>query len=194
MEAQSRKRIVAFGGAGMGIAAGSLLVAALNPLAIAGAQTTTTTPPAAAAPADKGAKLDSVLAPLVADGTLTQAQADKVKAAFEAARPADGMGRHGRGGPAGIGRGVALDEAAAFLGTDAASLRTQLQSGKSLGEIAGDKKDALIASLVASANKRIDDAVTAGKLSADQATQLKSNTQQRITDMVNNVKPARPAR
>lgn len=164
---------------GTAIAAGTLAVAAFGPT-VAGAQSTTQ-PPSATAPAPRQS-LDDVLKALVSDGTLTQAQADTVKARIEAARP--------QGGHRGGKHGAHLEEVATFLNTTVAELKTQLDSGKTIAQIAGDKTSALIDSLVASSNKRIDEAVAAGKMTAEQATQLKTETKQRITDMVNGVKPA----
>ena len=58
--------------------------------------------------------------------------------------------------------------------------------------IAGAKKDALITALVADETKRIDAAVTAGKLTAAQATTLKSTLTARVTTQVNAVRPMGP--
>jgi polyhydroxyalkanoate synthesis regulator phasin len=158
--------------------------------ALAGAaDTTTTAPPAATAEAaptvkDRPQPFKDALDKLVADGTITQAQADKVAAALEAARPAKGLG--GPGGP-GMRHGfaeVALDEVASILGLQATDLKTQLQAGKSLADIAGDKKDELITGLVDKADAKIDAAVTDGKLTADQATKLKAGLKDRITHVV----------
>lgn len=193
------KKALATGIAALAVAGGSVAVAAVSPFGAASAQTgsSSTTAPAAgssgsATPAPRpDGPLEQALKALVADGTLTQAQADAVQAKLDALRPADGGGRHGRGemGGPGMKAGAGLDEVATFLGISVDDLHTQLESGKTIAQIAGDKTQALIDSLVASANKRIDDAVTAGKLTADKATELKSQTTQRITDMVNNTMP-----
>jgi hypothetical protein len=51
-----------------------------------------------------------------------------------------------------------------------------LHAGETLAAIAGSKKDALDCKhLLPTRLKRIDAAVTAGKLTADQATKLKAN-------------------
>ena len=76
----------------------------------------------------------------------------------------------------------------ATLGIDAATLRSRLVAGESLATIAGAKKDALIAALVAEETKQIDAAVTAGKLTADQAKTLKDNLNAHVTEEVNSVR------
>jgi hypothetical protein len=73
------------------------------------------------------------------------------------------------------------------LGIDAATLKSRLEAGESLATIAGAKKDALIAALVADETKQIDAAVTAGKLTADQAATLKSGLTAHVTEEVNEV-------
>ena len=139
-----------------------------------------------------GAMLADSLSKLVTDGTITQAQADSITAALEANRPAGmpgdgmggpGMGRHhgkggegmggpGKGGPGmGRGRGAGLEAAATALGITADELRTELQSGKSIADVAtakGVNVQTVIDALVAEAKTR-------------------------ITDMVNGVRPAAPA-
>jgi len=70
------------------------------------------------------------------------------------------------------------------LGIDAATLKSRLDAGDSLATIAGAKKDALITALVAFENKQIDDAVAAGKLTAAQATTMKSKVKDGVTAMV----------
>ena len=70
------------------------------------------------------------------------------------------------------------------LGIDAATLKSRLDAGDSLATIAGAKKDALITALVAFETKRIDAAVTAGKLKAERATEMKSKLKDFVTKMV----------
>ena len=67
------------------------------------------------------------------------------------------------------------------IGVDSATIRTRLAAGESLGAIAGAKKAELIALLVADKTKRIDADVTAGKLTAAQATTLKAGLTARVT-------------
>jgi len=130
----------------------------------------------------------SVLSALVAKGTITQAQADAIKAAFVAAAPVRGNGGPGKGiGPMDADR-VALDALIAkTIGVDSATVRTRLAAGESLGAIAGAKKAELIAALVAYETKRIDAAVTAGKLTAAQATTLKAGLTAHVTAEVDAV-------
>jgi len=131
----------------------------------------------------------SVLAALVTKGTITQAQADAVKAAFAAAAPVRGFDGPGKGmGPLGEDRAALEALIAKTIGIDSAALRTRLAAGESLGAIAGAKKAELIAVLVADETKRIDAAVTAGKLTAAQATTLKAGLTAHVTAEVEEVR------
>jgi hypothetical protein len=140
------------------------------------------------------AEVASVLAGLVTKGTITQAQSDAITAALAAAETAEhandpqgGPKRPGLGDPA-----ATLSLIATTIGVDAATIQKRLAAGETLAAIAGAKKDALIAALVADETKRIDAAVTAGKLTADQATKLKANLTAHVTDEVNSTRPAGP--
>jgi hypothetical protein len=139
------------------------------------------------------AEVASVLAALVTKGTITQAQSDAITAALEAAEASehanDGMG------PAGVGMkdpAALLTLISTTIGIDSATIKTRLAAGETLAAIAGSKKDALITALVADETKRIDAAVTAGKLTAAQATTLKSTLTAHITDEVNSTRPMGP--
>lgn len=95
-----------------------------------------------AAQKSPGDRISTALSGLVEDGTITQAQSDKVAAAMKP----DGQGHEGRGGPGGHGpgmRGPGAAEvraaAAKALGLTEAQLETKLQS-QSLGEIADAQK------------------------------------------------------
>jgi len=133
--------------------------------------------------------LASILKDLVTKGTLTQAQADALTAAVTAAKAAhDADGPEGgKGGPLGADRAAIEALVTKTIGVDSATVKSRLQAGESLAQIAGAKKDALIAALVADETKRIDAAVTAGKLTAAQATELKANLVAHITEEVNAV-------
>ena len=141
-----------------------------------------------------GAEVASVLAGLVTKGTITQAQADAITAALAAAETAE-HANDPQGGPEGQGRpdpAAILSIITSTIGLDAATIQKRLAAGETLGAIAGAKKDALIAALVADETKRIDAAVTAGKLTAAQATTMKSTLTAHVTDEVNSTRPVGP--
>ena len=97
-------------------------------------------------------------------------------------RPMGGMG-----GPQDADRAALEALVSKTIGVDTATIKSRLQAGESLAQIAGAKKDALIAALVANETKRIDAAVTAGKLTAAQATEMKANLVAHVTEEVNEV-------
>jgi hypothetical protein len=135
------------------------------------------------------------LASAVASGKLTQAQADAMSANLQQRLTDLVNGAFPKGGP-GFGFHVGgLDAAATYLGLTADQLRTQLESGKTLAQIAnatsGKSAAGLIAALVADAKKDIAAAVSAGKLTQAQADTITSDLQQRITDLVNGTLPTR---
>src|SRR5262249_15362432 len=100
------------------------------------------------------------------------------------------------GGPGGFGFGPGViregfNTAAQAIGITPEQLRTEIQ-GKSLAQVAqAHNKTAndVITALQNAANQRIDQAVTAGKLTADQGNTMKTNIDQRITQLVNQVVP-----
>ena len=129
-------------------------------------------------------KLGSLLSGLVTKGTITQSQADAIVKAQTDAMAA---------GKAAMdkNRAAGLAVITSTLGITEEALKTRMKAGDSLATIAGDKKDALIAALVAYENKEITDAQTAGKITADRATKMKANVTVRVTEMVNNLRPPR---
>ena len=132
--------------------------------------------------------ISSILSGLVAKGTLTQAQVDAIKSAFAAAAPVRGFDGPGKGmGPKDEDRAAIEALVSKTIGVDSATIRTRLAAGESLGAIAGAKKADLIAALVADETKRIDADVTAGKLTAAQATTLKSGLTAHVTEEVDRV-------
>jgi urease accessory protein UreF len=140
------------------------------------------------------------IAAAVTAGKLTQAQADQITASLtqrltdfvNGTRPAGGP----PGGP-GFGHGPGggdLAAAATYLGTTTANLMTQLQSGKTLAQIAsatsGKSTAGLVSALVAAEKTEIAAAVTAGRLTQAQADQITATLTQRFTDLVNGTRPA----
>ena len=128
------------------------------------------------------ATLNAALKALVAKGTITQSQADAITSEVNAAEAAEHAAR-------GIQKSAHDTVISSTLGIDVATLKSRLAAGETLAAIAGDKKNALIAALVAQENSEIDAAVAAGKLTSAQATTKKANVTQRVTDMVNNTRP-----
>jgi hypothetical protein len=133
------------------------------------------------------ADLAATLSALVAKGTITQAQADAITAAATAAETAKRAAKD-------ADHAVKDAERVAFealisktIGVDSATIRTRLAAGESLGAIAGAKKAELIAVIVADKTKRIDAEVTAGKLTAAQATTLKAGLTAHVTAEVDSV-------
>ena len=119
------------------------------------------------------------------DTAITQARSD-------AGLPADGRGfpgGPGHRGPGGFGFG--LDAAATAIGITPEQLKTELP-GKSLAQVAqahGKTANDVATALKNQANQQIDQAVTAGRLTADQANTRKQQIDQRIDQMVNQVMP-----
>jgi hypothetical protein len=130
----------------------------------------------------------------VADGRLTKAQGDALKERIESGQaplfvgPGLGFGGHG---PFEHHLGD-LDAAASYLGLTEDQLRTQLQSGKTLADVAkaqGKSVDGLVDALVAAAKQHLDEAVADGRLTKAQEDQILSDLKQRITDRVNGKLP-----
>ncbi|HEV7753083.1 MAG TPA: hypothetical protein VGO71_16165 [Baekduia sp.] len=148
-----------------------------------------------------GAAEDAQLDQAVKDGKITQAQADAIKA--ERAKdgrvlggPGAGGGRGGHGpgdhGAPGPGGPAALDAAATALGLKAAELRTKLDAGKSIADVAKDQgKDiATVKSAIKDAvTKQLDADVTAGRLTAAQRTEELAELDQHLDDLVNRTPP-----
>jgi len=141
----------------------------------------------------RGIDLATTLSALVAKGTITQVQADAILAAADAARAAvETLKPVKLEKPTKAEKDAQLVLISTTIGVDTATIKSRLAAGETLATIAGAKKDALIAALVAYQTKRIDAAVTAGKITAAQATILKDRLLTHITEDVNEVRPANP--
>lgn len=129
----------------------------------------------------------------VAAGQLTEAQATELKERVDSAEfPLVGRGVHGgpgfRGhGPGHAGRGDVLAAAASYLGLTEVELREQLAE-RTLAEVAKDEGKSvsgLVDAMVAAAEKSIDQAVADGKLTKEQADQIKAGLEEHMTERVN---------
>ena len=172
-----RKKLIIAGAAGALTLAG--LGVALPALADDDSTTTGTT---------SEDRIRDALSDLVDNGSITQDQADEVASTLsDAGFGGHGPDGHGPGGP-GFGR-LGLSTAADTLGMTEDELRTALQAdGASLASVAqaqGVDVQTLIDALVQEATDRINQAVTDGDLTQDEADQRLADLEQRITDRVN---------
>jgi polyhydroxyalkanoate synthesis regulator phasin len=139
---------------------------------------------------DPSVRLRESLQTLVDDGTITSEQADAVATHLGSMRGDRAGGRHGDGHRAGGANSAALAE---LLGLEAAEIRTALQAGSTIAELAEANSvdvQTVIDGLVAAANLRIDEAVADGRITDDEAAAKRAELVTRITDSVNTVHPA----
>ena len=138
--------------------------------------------------AEKPDKFKGILDALVQKGVITQQQEDAILAAMKDAAGKDSARVH-----------VAHDlfgAAAQYLGTTEKDLRAKLP-GTSLGKIADGMAPAksragLVAALTTAANADIDKAVADKRITADQATTLRSKVAGEITSLVDRTRPTKP--
>ncbi len=184
------------GAAGVALAAsvavGGLTVAAINPLASAGAQdgaTTTTT----AAPAKAGGQtlrdrvkvkdskiVHDALASLVSDGTITQAQSEAVQARLEDTAT---KLRGERRAAVAARRQDLVSTAATALGMTPADLKAEIKAGKTVAQVADEHHvdlQKVTDALTAEIDKAIDQAVTSGKIDQARADTMKSKVGPRV--------------
>jgi uncharacterized protein YidB (DUF937 family) len=122
-------------------------------------------------------------------GRLTEAQGAELKKRIDSddSVPLFGGMHPGGHGPDHAGPFGSLDAAAAYLGVTEAELRDQL-ADKTLAEIAKEKGKSvagLVQALTKAAENRIDEAVADGRLTQEQATELKADLAERIEGLVN---------
>lgn len=136
----------------------------------------------------------------VANGKLSQEQADRLEAAAPAMldRLLNAVpGSHDGGGDHPRIRTIAknaLETVAGVLDTDVASITAQLKEGKTIAEIAGPETQAVIDALTEDANQAIEKAVADGKLPADKEDAAKEKAANAIERFVNEGRPHRGPR
>ena len=142
------------------------------------------------------ARVDSA----IAAGKLTPEQGAKLKARIAEAKGLGVGARKGFGKKARalkqrlMARGKTLGAAADYLGLTRAELRTELQEGRSLAEIAGSQgksKAGLVAALTKEANERIANALADGKLTQTRADALKERIAERVERLVERQREAK---
>jgi len=105
-----------------------------------------------------------------------------------------GFGANGRGFGLGLGLfGQGAASITSYLGIDSSTLRSDLQNGQTLAQIAkaqGKTAGGLVSAIVAAEEKALDSAVTAGRLTAAQKQQIESRLSQTVTAIVNGTRPA----
>ncbi|MEN3282189.1 MAG: hypothetical protein V7607_3329 [Solirubrobacteraceae bacterium] len=154
--------------------------------------------------ATKAAAIDQVDARLAA-GKITKDQADQLKKRIQSGDvpPLGGIGGgpglgFGTGGPGGgpggpgallkAGVGDSLAAAAKYLGLSEADLRSQLDAGKSLADVAKAQSkdlDGLEQAILTAAKSDLDKAVTDKQLTQSQADDVYNRLKDNIADMVN---------
>ena len=119
----------------------------------------------------------------VAAGRLTKEEADALKERIQSDDFPVFGGLH-----RGFGHFAKLDAAANYLGLTEAELRSELEGGKSLAQVArdhGKPVDGLVDALVAAEKEHLDSAVTAGRITKAQEDELLNGLKERITSLVN---------
>jgi hypothetical protein len=112
----------------------------------------------------------------------------------------DQKGVAGPGGrPGHVAKSDSLAVASAYLGIPQADLATRVHAGETLaaiaGATAGRDRAGLIAALVADANAKVDAALAAGTITAEQATRAKANATDHATRAVDSTRgPGGPGR
>ncbi len=184
------------------VAAATVLVLAGSAIGIAAAQSTPTPSPAPGTGQQQQqqqrtnyqAFLDALAKRL--NISTTQLETAMGQARTDVGLPANGPGPfgpggHGAGGPGGRGFGGDLNAAAQAIGISADQLRQELP-GKSLAQVAqahGKTANDVATALKNAAHQRIDQEVANGRMQAADAAQRKTQIDQRIDQMVNEVKP-----
>ncbi len=140
---------------------------------------------------DPTQRLQEVLQPLVDASTITQAQADAVIEALQAAAPKDG-----KGGPGGPGRpgggGAGFKVVAETLGLTEQEVREAVIDGQTLAEIAeanDSSADELVDAILADIKSHMDEKVAAGDLTQEEADAKLAEAEERVAEFVNNTKP-----
>lgn len=181
----------------MGVAAlaavlGLLLGATIFVPNLAGAEESTTTTTAGDESsedrlANRQDRIRTALDGLVANGTITSAQADAVAAELAGQWPERGRRFHRLH--------FGLDVVSTTIGITEAELREALRGGQTIAEVAeanGVSAQTVIDAMVGAITTRMDEALAAGNIDEERAAQVKENAVARATEIVNREWSTRP--
>jgi hypothetical protein len=199
MEKNSKRKLAAGAAAALAVAGGSAAVAATkfsspkeeSQAVVNDAAEQLGIEPSKLSSALKKALEDRVDAAVTA-GRLTKEEGDAMKARIESGELP--LFFAGGGHPRFDHHGPKLDAAATYLGLTEAQIRTELDSGKTLAQIAtahGKTVDGLVQALYDAQKKELDAGVSAGRLTQSQEDSILASLKQRITDLVNGTRPPR---
>lgn len=139
---------------------------------------------------DKQDLIDALVA--AGEERLDEAKAelpDRIAEAIESTHTGGGdHGGRGPGGRGGFGGGASLETAAKALGISEDDLKTALQDGRTIAEVAKEKGvdvQKVIDALVAESKAKTAEALKAGKITQEQADERDANATERITSFVN---------
>ena len=127
----------------------------------------------------------------VASGDLTEEQGEALK---ERAANGPGWFGFGPGGPGGVrhaafGGAIDLDVIAETLGMTTAELQAELEAGATLSEIItaqGSTVEAVVDALIVDVRADLDTAVAEGDITQEQADERLIETEERLTEAINN--------
>lgn len=164
------------------LALGGITGAALGAPGLAGAADVAAS--TAETPGDGAGWIDDTLADLVADGTLTQEQADAVASALDEARP-----ERGRRGQRHLG---VVAEALGLTGDDVRTALRDDQTIAGLAEAQGVDVQAVVDAVVADLEARLAERVADGHISQEEADERLAGAEEHLTAVVEG--EARPFR
>ncbi|HXG42312.1 MAG TPA: hypothetical protein VNL95_06260 [Dehalococcoidia bacterium] len=124
----------------------------------------------------------------VQEGRLTQDQAQRLRDRIAQTEPGFPWGRHGGRWAVKAGHGVVLQSAAQVLGMSTDDLTAQLRQGKSLAQVAqehGISTDDFKSRLLSQVDQQLSQLVQQGRLTQQQADQLKQRIHDNIDAIVN---------
>ncbi|WP_419926228.1 hypothetical protein [Candidatus Poriferisocius sp.] len=175
------KKLLAGGVAVISLAAGLLVVTAVSPLGLAGAQEVSPQPTEA----------QPTLTAVSATSEATSIESTTADDSADDDGSCDGrQSRLGKSSRHGI-RASALTTLAEALDMDRDSLVETLRNGQTVAQLAGGRADDVIAALVQDWTDRIEAKVADGALDQDQADEMIAGLEEKATDLVNGERPGR---
>ncbi|MDQ3097617.1 MAG: hypothetical protein M3Q61_05565 [Chloroflexota bacterium] len=137
-----------------------------------------------------GAKIEAILKTLIGEGKLTEVQKDAILARLKEATEKEAAEKVGAKRPSFQWKsalGDHLKGVAAFLGLTERELAAALREGKSLADVAsakGKTRAALITAITTPANAKVDEALAAKKIDAEQAAKAKAEIAKHVETLV----------